>query len=102
LRIRIRIQISDPDLGGLHAGRLLAALHQLPAREALHQEVLHDGGQAEAGDFSYIDDTLLYVAGLRIRIHLISIRILMQHFRLPIRIRIQGFDDQKIEKKMYS
>jgi hypothetical protein len=41
--------------------------------------------------------------GLRIRIHFIRIRI--QHFRLntdpdqdPIRIRIQGFNDQKLEK----
>ncbi len=40
-------------------------------------------------------------AGLRIRIHLIQIRI--QYFRLntdpdPIRIRIQGFNDQKLKK----
>ncbi len=40
-------------------------------------------------------------AGLRIRIYLIQIRI--QYFRLntdpdPIRIRIQGFNDQKLKK----
>jgi hypothetical protein len=39
-------------------------------------------------------------AGLRIRIHFIRIRILIQHFRLntdpdPKPIRIQGFNDQK-------
>jgi hypothetical protein len=41
-------------------------------------------------------------AGLRIRIHVIRIRI--QHFRLntdPDPIRILGFNDQKL-KKMYS
>jgi hypothetical protein len=43
----------------------------------------------------------LNVLGLRIRIHLIRIRI--QHFRLNTNpdqdpIRIQGFDDQKLEK----
>jgi hypothetical protein len=40
-------------------------------------------------------------SGLRIRIHLIRIRIRIQHFRLntdPDLIRIQGFDDQKLKK----
>jgi hypothetical protein len=41
----------------------------------------------------------VFEIGLRIRIHFIQIRI--QHFRLntdpdPIRIRIQGFNDQKL------
>ncbi len=46
---------------------------------------------------------LLFLAGLRIRIHCIRIRI--QHFRLntdpdPDPIRIQGFNDQKLGKKL--
>jgi hypothetical protein len=42
---------------------------------------------------------LVFIAGLRIRIHLIRIHI--QHFRLntdPDPIRIQGFNDQKLNK----
>ncbi len=46
---------------------------------------------------------LRYFPGLRIRIHFIRIRI--QHFRLntnpdPDPIRIQGFNDQKLKKKL--
>ncbi len=40
---------------------------------------------------------------LRIRIHFIRIRIQLQHFRLntdPDPIRIQGFNDQKLKKKL--
>jgi hypothetical protein len=37
---------------------------------------------------------------MRIRIHLIRIRIRFQHFRLNTDPRIQGFDDQKLEKKL--
>jgi hypothetical protein len=44
-----------------------------------------------------------YFAGFRIRIHLIRLRILIQHFRLntdpdPDPIRIQGFYDSKFYK----
>jgi hypothetical protein len=48
---------------------------------------------------------VFYNSGLRIRIHFIRIRI--QHFRLNTNpdldldpIRIQGFNDQKLEKKL--
>jgi hypothetical protein len=46
---------------------------------------------------------MTFISRFRIRIHLIRIRIWIQHFRLntdpdPDLIRIQGFDDQKLKK----
>jgi hypothetical protein len=52
------------------------------------------GGQQAAEDLQ---------AGLRIRIHFIRIRVRIQHFSLnadPGPIRIQGFNDQKLKKKI--
>jgi hypothetical protein len=55
----------------------------------------------DTNDIELSDDD--YQAGLQIRIHLIRIR--FQHLRMntvpvPIWIRIQSFDDQKLKKKL--
>ncbi len=54
---------------------------------------------------SFLHNVRVFIWGFRIRIHLILIRILIQiqHFRLntdpdPDPIRIQGFDDQKLQR----
>ena len=89
---------------GLNIGEeLILAEHNAVLGDVLLKAAVGGGHDAaeRAGVTLEAGQVAALHAGLRIRIHFIRIRI--QHFRLntdpdPIRIRIQGFNDQKLKK----